>query len=80
MLRTRLYLGLLPLLLVLCRGRGLPMVRRREALSRGQLAAWILIVVILPVLGTILYFAVGRPAARAAARRGRRGGVASHRG
>lgn len=43
------------------------MVRRRAALSRGQLAAWILIVVILPVLGTILYFAVGRPAARAAA-------------
>jgi Phospholipase_D-nuclease N-terminal len=39
-------------------------VRRRGALSRGQLAAWILIVIILPVLGTILYFAVGRkPAA-----------------
>jgi hypothetical protein len=36
------------------------MIRRRGALSRGQLAAWILIVIILPVLGTILYFAVGR--------------------
>jgi uncharacterized membrane protein YoaK (UPF0700 family) len=40
------------------------MIRRRAELSRGQLAAWILIVIILPVLGTILYFAVGRkPAA-----------------
>ena len=36
------------------------MVRRRSALTRGQLAAWVLIVVILPVLGTILYFVVGR--------------------
>jgi hypothetical protein len=36
------------------------MVRRRAELSRGQLAAWICIVVILPVVGTILYFAVGR--------------------
>jgi hypothetical protein len=36
------------------------MVRRRGALRRGQLAAWVLIVIILPVLGTILYFAIGR--------------------
>jgi hypothetical protein len=36
------------------------MVRRRSALRRGQLAAWVLIVVILPVLGTILYFVIGR--------------------
>jgi hypothetical protein len=36
------------------------MVRRRHALRRGQLAAWVLIVIILPVLGTILYFVVGR--------------------
>ena len=35
-------------------------VRRSEQLARGQLAAWVLIVVILPVLGTVLYFAVGR--------------------
>lgn len=35
-------------------------VRRRARFSRGQLAAWILIVIILPVLGTILYFAIGR--------------------
>jgi hypothetical protein len=35
-------------------------VRRRARLRRGQLAAWLLIVIILPVLGTILYFAVGR--------------------
>jgi heme/copper-type cytochrome/quinol oxidase subunit 2 len=36
------------------------MVRRRAELSRGQLAAWVLVVIILPVLGTILYFVVGR--------------------
>jgi cardiolipin synthase A/B len=36
------------------------MVRRRASLSRGQLAAWVLIVIILPVLGTILYFVFGR--------------------
>jgi hypothetical protein len=36
------------------------MVRRRSALRRGQLAAWVLIVIILPVLGTILYFVIGR--------------------
>jgi hypothetical protein len=36
------------------------MVRRRSALTRGQLAAWVLIVIILPVLGTILYFVIGR--------------------
>jgi hypothetical protein len=35
-------------------------IRGRERFSRGQLAAWILIVIILPVLGTILYFVVGR--------------------
>jgi hypothetical protein len=39
------------------------MIRRRRSLSRGQLVAWILIVVILPVVGTILYFAVGRRSA-----------------
>jgi hypothetical protein len=36
------------------------LIRRRAALSRSQLSAWILIVIILPFLGTILYFAVGR--------------------
>jgi hypothetical protein len=36
------------------------MVRRRAALSRGQLGAWLLIVIILPILGTILYFVFGR--------------------
>jgi hypothetical protein len=36
------------------------MIRRRRELSRGQFAAWILIVIIFPVLGTILYFAFGR--------------------
>ena len=36
------------------------MVRRRDALSRGQLGAWLLIVIILPVIGTILYWVFGR--------------------
>jgi hypothetical protein len=36
------------------------MVRRRAQLSRGQLGAWLLIVIIFPVLGTILYFIFGR--------------------
>ena len=35
-------------------------IRGRARLSHGQLAAWILIVIILPVIGTILYFAMGR--------------------
>jgi hypothetical protein len=40
-------------------------VQRRRALARGQLAAWVLIVIILTVLGTILYFVIGRqPKAR----------------
>jgi len=39
------------------------MVRRRAQLTRGQLAAWLLIVIILPVLGTILYFVYGRESA-----------------
>ncbi len=36
------------------------MVRRRNSRSRGQFGAWLLIVIILPVLGTILYFVYGR--------------------
>jgi hypothetical protein len=36
------------------------MVRRRASLSRGQLGAWLLVVIILPVIGTILYFVYGR--------------------
>jgi hypothetical protein len=41
-------------------------LRRSSAFSRGQLAAWILIILIFPVLGTILYFVVGRkPAVQA---------------
>jgi hypothetical protein len=36
------------------------MIRRRASLSRGQLGAWLLIVIIFPILGTILYFIVGR--------------------
>ena len=36
------------------------MIRRRRELSRGQLAAWILIVIIFPMLRTILPFVFGR--------------------
>ena len=36
------------------------MVRRRAQLSRGQVAAWLLIVIIFPVVGTILYYVFGR--------------------
>jgi hypothetical protein len=36
------------------------MIRRRAQLSRGQLGAWLLIVIIFPILGTILYFIFGR--------------------
>jgi hypothetical protein len=35
-------------------------VRRRHELASKQLVAWILLVVILPVVGTVLYFALGR--------------------
>ena len=35
-------------------------VKRRHELSGASLAAWILIIIIFPVLGTILYFVVGR--------------------
>jgi heme/copper-type cytochrome/quinol oxidase subunit 2 len=35
-------------------------IRGRGRFTGGQLAAWILLVIILPVIGTILYFVVGR--------------------
>jgi hypothetical protein len=41
------------------------MIRRRDELTGSRFAAWLLIVIILPVLGTILYFVIGRrPEAR----------------
>jgi hypothetical protein len=36
------------------------MIRRRRELTGTRLAAWVLIVIIFPVLGTILYFVLGR--------------------
>jgi phospholipase D-like protein len=36
------------------------MVRRRDGFARNQLVAWVLLVVLLPILGTVLYFAIGR--------------------
>ena len=35
-------------------------VRTRARFTGSQLAAWLLLVIVLPVLGTILYFVVGR--------------------
>jgi ABC-type amino acid transport system permease subunit len=35
-------------------------VKRRKMLTGAQFAAWVLIVIILPGLGTILYFVIGR--------------------
>ncbi len=41
-------------------------IRRRHSRSGGQTAAWILIVLILPVVGTVIYFLVnGAPGAGA---------------
>jgi hypothetical protein len=49
---------LIPLIVVwLC---GIVDIVRRD-LGRGAKAAWILIVVLLPVLGTILYFVMRKP-------------------
>jgi hypothetical protein len=49
---------LIPLIVVwLC---GIVDIVRRD-LGRGAKAAWILIVVLLPVLGTILYFVLRKP-------------------
>jgi hypothetical protein len=36
------------------------MVRRRDELARNHLVAWVLLVVLLPIVGTVLYFAIGR--------------------
>jgi phospholipase D-like protein len=36
------------------------MVRRRDDLARNQLVAWVLLVILLPIVGTVLYFAIGR--------------------
>ena len=34
------------------------LIRRRHSLSRGSLFAWILLVIILPVIGSLLYLIV----------------------
>jgi hypothetical protein len=35
-------------------------VKRRRELTGARFAAWLLIIIIFPVLGTILYFVIGR--------------------
>lgn len=45
-------------------------VRRRHSRSAGQTAAWTLLVLILPVVGTIIYFMVNGAAGSSAPRDG----------
>jgi hypothetical protein len=43
-------------------------IRSRAALSKAQFFAWLILVLVLPVLGVILWFATGRKAAHDQAR------------
>ena len=45
-------------------------VRRRHSRSAGQTAAWTLLVLILPVVGTVIYFMVNGAAGSSAPRDG----------
>jgi hypothetical protein len=45
-------------------------IRRRHSRSGGQTAAWILLVLIIPVVGTIIYFLVNGAAGPSAPRDG----------
>ena len=45
-------------------------IRRRHSRSSGQTAAWILVVLILPVVGTIIYFLVNGASGQSAPRDG----------
>jgi hypothetical protein len=50
---------LIPLLIVWV--LGIADIVRRDNLDRSRKAGWILIVVLLPVIGTIVYFAMRKP-------------------
>ena len=52
--------GILGILILICWVLGLVDVTRRPDFDRGKRAAWILIIVLLPVIGTIAYF-ISRP-------------------
>jgi hypothetical protein len=53
-------IGILGILILICWALGLIDVFKRPDLDRGKRAAWILIIVLLPVIGTIGYF-ISRP-------------------
>jgi hypothetical protein len=42
------------------------LVRRRHSMSGGKLAAWVILVIVFPVLGTVVYFLVNGTAGAAA--------------
>ena len=53
-------IGILGILILICWVLGLVDIAKRPDLDRGKRSAWILIVVLLPVVGTIAYF-ISRP-------------------
>jgi hypothetical protein len=42
------------------------LVRRRHSMSGGKLAAWVILVIVFPVLGSVVYFLVNGTAGGAA--------------
>ena len=53
-------IGILGILIIVCWVLGLVDISKRPDFDRRQRSAWILIVVLLPVIGTIAYF-IARP-------------------
>jgi hypothetical protein len=53
-------IGILGILILICWFLGLVDVTKRPDFDRGKKSAWILIIVLLPVIGTIAYF-ISRP-------------------
>jgi hypothetical protein len=53
-------IGILGILIIACWVLGIVDIVRRPDLDRGKRSAWILIVVLLPIIGTIAYF-ISRP-------------------
>ena len=53
-------IGILGILILICWVLGIVDIFKRPDLDRGKRSAWILIVVLLPVIGTIAYF-ISRP-------------------
>lgn len=49
-------IGILGVIIIICWVLGLMDVTKRPDFDRGKKSAWILIIVLLPVVGTIAYF------------------------